>query len=173
MKTYKRLDALESNQYKPALLDWLQGFVSPNNYNHSFRDKFMTFHVDENCILSISFDFRCMDQVILFRALPREFKGTIQKETGNLVNSQTVYIHLAKHFACPEPEIVKSKIISTYDQKDNDGNLYYIYKHKSLLSDGTYIFWTNQDKTKSISDYTLKTTIFERCLISFLEHYYI
>lgn len=166
---FKTPDSTEQMQYGHLVINWLCRRYDYRCFSYSFKTTWITITIWENK-LCISLDLRDVEQQRLFDHLPDEIKGTKQKGTGKLVNTNSLYFNVDEIVKFDYPAIVKTELWHTYKSKDNDGDDFYSYTYKLHLSDGTILYSLSQDKKEPISmQYTFPAKIQERAFLKYLK----
>lgn len=167
-KEFKTPDSSERMPYGHLIINWLCRRYDYRCFSYTFKTTWISWTIWGNQ-LSISLDFRDVEQKRLFDFLPDEIKGVKQRGTGKLVNTKSLYFKVDEIIKFDYPIIVKTELWHTDKSKDNDGDDFYSYTYKLHLSDGTVIFSLTQDKKEPISmEYTYPAKIQERAFLKYL-----
>lgn len=164
---YNRIDHIHDKKTKPMILDWLASTVG-TEFQHSYSDQWIVWSI-WNGNLDISLDFRQTTHRELFEKLPNANKGCLSWE-GKLVNTKTLYYKVSNLTKVDYPDIVRHRLIRHIRHKDDDGDTFYVYEWEVFLSDGSSLFYSNQDKCMDMvkSNFSYRCTIEQRAFINFL-----
>ncbi len=172
MAPYKRIDGLDKT-IKPLIMKWLADLFKYENYPHSHADQWITWNVwDGN--LTVGFDFRQPEHIILFAHIHPRFKGVPQYQTLKIVNEKSFYLDLKQLLHLKYPNILSSRLVNKTAHKDNDGDIFYSYDWEVFLDDDTSIMYHNQKEKMDMvkGDFIYNSIIQERAFVNFLKEKY-
>lgn len=159
---------------KSKVLDWLSSLVD-HEFTHHFSDNFISVNIWDD-VLTIGLDFRQPNQTELFEKLPQQIKGCLQRGTGKLVNTNTLYFKVSDVCKVDYPDITGSELIKKDEHQSGSGGwidvgeYFYTYDWRVNLSDGTFVEYHTQKDTMDLTENHViyKTLIQKREFLNFI-----